>query len=172
MTSLPLIFAIGFDGTATGTPLNSSLTTRLLRVVDSTVSGSGKQCLNIYQTVIPVSGSLLIDLTTGQKNPLGEDITGTDAFATVYDVWVEHDLTSLSTAGITVFGGGANEFRGVLDAGAKATLIPGRWVGFGQDVSITGMTVDGTHKRIDIFNLDAAALHTATVNVFVVGTIP
>jgi hypothetical protein len=170
VNSLALKFAVGFLGRATGITGNAGLAAQLGRTGRCSITGSGKQCLDIYQTVIAVSGSLQIDLTTGRVNPLNESISGTDKFATVLAAWVEHDLTSLATAGITAFGGGTNEFQGPKAAADKDTLLPGEWTAFGKSESITGWTVDGTHKRVDVVNLDATLLHTATVNIFIVGT--
>lgn len=167
-TSLPLTLAIGFLGRATGTATNAAVKAKLYRRSLVSFSGSDKQVLDLYQQEIAASGSLDIDLTTGQTNPLGESIASASAFDKVFAVFVEHDSGS-SSSGITVMGGASDEFQGPFAAGDKATLAPGRWIAFGQLSSLTGWTVDATHKRIDIDNLDGA--NAADVNVFVLGTI-
>ena len=121
---------------------------------------------------LAVGGTTTLDLTTGLTSPLGEAISGTPGkFIKVHGVFIEHAAASLATAGVTAFGGASDEFQGVWAAGDKATLAPGRWIAFGMPATDAGVTVDATHKNIALVNLDATALHVATVNVFVLGKV-
>lgn len=166
MNSLPLKLSMGYKGDATGTAANSTLTATLIDVVTCSLTGSGKQAY-IGTTTLAVSGNATLNLLSGLTNPLGEAIA---AFGHVFGVLIEHDSASLATAGITVFGGGSNDFQGPLSALATATLTPGQAIAFLTPASGTGWATSGTVKNIKLVNLDATALHTATVNVSVFGT--
>ena len=167
MDSLPVTVAVGYKGKATGIAGNAGLTTDLLDVFSCALTGSGKQAYVGPGLVVPVSGTTTLNLLSGLTNPLGEAIA---AFGHVYAVIIEHDPASLATAGITVFGGGSDDFQGPFDAGNFATLTPGQGLAFLVNAAMTPWVVDGTHKNIAIVNLDATALHTATVNVAIFGT--
>lgn len=164
MTSLDLKFACGFYGKGTGITGNPNLSTGLLnRVARCVVSGANQQ-LYVATLTIPASGTTTLNLVTGLTNPAGEAVV----LAHCKAVFIEHDAASLSTGGITSFGGGSNDFQGVWSASDKATLLPGRWTAFGMPATDTGITVDATHKNVALVNLDA--VNAATVNVFVLGT--
>lgn len=170
MNSLTLKFGVGYSGSAVGTTTNSNLKAAVNGVARVSFTGTGKM---VYAgtTTVAVSGTTTLDLTNGLTSPLNESINGALDFAKIYGVMIEHDLASLSTTGITVLGGGSNDFQGPWAAGDKPTLLPGAWIAFGWDATAAGWTVDGTHKNIALVNLDATALHTATVNVFLMGTV-
>jgi hypothetical protein len=170
MDSLSLKFGCGYSGIATGTTASPSLKASLSGVARVSFTGSGKM-VYVGTTVVAVSSTTTLDLTSGLTSPLNEAITGSIDFAKIYGVFIEHDVDSLSTTGITVLGGGSNDFQGPFAAGDKPTLLPGAWFAFGWDPTKAGWTVDGTHKNIALVNLDATALHTATVNVFLLGTV-
>lgn len=166
MDSLSLKFACGYSGKCTGVSGSPNLATTVGRVARCTVTGANKQ---VYAKQITVSGgaTTTLDLTTGLTNPLNESINGSLDFAKVLGVFIEHDAASISS-GITVMGGGSDDFQGPLAAGDKPTLAPGEWFAFGMPASSTGWTVDGTHKNIAIVNNDGT--DAATVNVFILGT--
>lgn len=169
MNSLTLKFACGFLGRASGVSANSNLKTSLGRTARCSISGASKQVYDKYQQSISGAATLQLDLSTGLTNPLNESITGAVDFATVMGVFIEHDITSTATTGITCFNGGTNEFQGPMNAASDWTLIPGEWAAFGKASTVTGWTVDGTHKRIDILNLHAT--NAAIVNIFIFGTV-
>lgn len=171
MNSLTLKFACGFSGKASGTSANANLKTSLGRTARCSISGANKQVYDAYQTVIAVSGTLQLDLNTGLTNPLNESIAGALDFATVQGVFIEHDVASLSTSGIRCFNGGTTEFQGPWNAASDCTLLPGKWIAFGGPASVAGWTSTAGANRIDIVNLDAVALHTATVNILILGTV-
>lgn len=166
MDSLPVTIAIGYKGSATGVTGDAGRTTSLIDVFSCALSGSGKQCYRATLTVA-VGGTTTLNLLSGLTDPLGEAIS---AFGHVYAFVLEHDPASLSTSGITVFGGGSNEFQGPWAAGDKATLTPGQAIAFLVNETKTSWATSGTVKNIAIVNLDATALHTATVNVAIFGT--
>ncbi len=168
MDSLSLTFAVGFQGTAIGIPINSTIKALLSRRSQTNVTGSSKQVYDGYQVPLAASATVSINLLSGLTNPLNESITGANAFSTVYDVWIEHDISSLSTGGIRCFNGGSNEFQGPLNAASDATLVPGKYIAFGGPASVTGFTVSAGAKIIDIVNLDS--VNPAIVNIFVNGT--
>lgn len=168
MDSLTLTLGCGFQGVAKGTAASPSLRARLSRTSRVQSSGAGWEVYDSGDLTLAASAILQIDLTTGLLNPLGESISGSLKFSKVYGVIVEHAVTS-TASGITVFGGGTNEFQGPLAAGNNPTLVPGAWLGFGMPATKAGWTVDTTHKRIDVTNADGAI--AATVRVFVLGKI-
>jgi hypothetical protein len=171
MNSLPLTFGCGFEGTATGTEASPTLAAVISGVARVSFSGSGKQCYVGTQT-IAVSGTNVLDLTSGLVSPLNENITGAQQFDAIYGVFIEHRLTSLATSGVTALGGGGNEFQGPFAAGDKATLLPGQWLAFGCDATGNGWDVSATIRLISLVNLDAVADHIGTVAVFLLGTVP
>lgn len=166
MDSLPLMFAAGYKGDAVGVSGNAGLSTPLARVVSCALTGAGKQAY-VATLTVGVSSTTTLNLLSGLTNPLGEAIS---SFGHVFAVLVEHDLASLATAGVTAFGGGSNDFQGPWSGGSKATLQVGECVVFLTDESKAGWATSGTVKNIALTNLDATALHTATVNVAVFGT--
>jgi hypothetical protein len=170
MNSLSLKFGCGYSGTATGTTASPSLQAFLSGVARVTATSTGKMCY-VGTTTLTVSGTTTLDLTSGLTSPLNESINGALDFAKIYGVFIEHALTSLATSGITAFGGASNDQQGPWAAGDKVTLMPGAWNAFGWAMTGAGWTVDGTHKNIALVNLDGTALHTATVNVFILGTV-
>lgn len=169
MNSLTIKLSMGFLGRASGTSANSNLKTSLGRTSRCSISGASKQVYDKYQQSIAGAATLQLDLSTGLSNPLNESITGAADFATVMGVFLEHDATSTATTGITCFNGGTTEFQGPMNSASDATLLPGEWFGFGKASTVTGWTVDGTHKRIDILNLHAT--NAAIVNIFILGTV-
>ena len=166
MDNLTLKFAVGFLGTARGIPSNADLKTSLGRTNRASVSGTTQQVLNAYTTTITTTGSLLLSLRGGQVNPLGESITGTQAFAGVLGVIIEHDAGSASTTGVQVFNGGTEEFQGPLSVSAQVSLLKGEWAAFGKNATATAWTVNSSAHRIDLVNL---ATTVCTVNIFVLG---
>jgi len=167
MDSLTLTFALGFEGTATGIPANSSLSTVITRRTRSSVAGSSKQVYEGSQITIAPSGTQSINLLNGLTNPLNESISGADAFSTVFVFWIEHDSSSVSS-GIRCFNGGTNEFQGPWNAASDCTLVPGKFNAFGGTAAVAGFTVSAGSKIVDIVNLDP--VNPAIVNVFVDGT--
>lgn len=163
MDSLTLKFACGFVGRATGVSGSPTLSAQLADVARCSVDGADQQ---VYKKTLTIAGAATttLDLTSGLTSILNEAIV----FAHVKGVLIEHDPASVSTTGITAFGGASNDFQGVWSASDKATLVPGRWIAFGMPATDTGVVVDGTHKNIAIVNLHATL--AATVNVFVLGT--
>lgn len=168
MNSLALKFGCGFSGLATGITGNSELKSRLGRVARISVSGASKQVYDYYRYSLAGAATLQLDLSTGLTNPLNESISGAADFATITGVFLEHDSTSTSTS-FTAFNGGTNEFQGPMNAASDCTLVPGEWFAFGKLAGITGWTVDGTHKRIDILNNHAT--NAALINIFILGTV-
>lgn len=170
MDSLDLKFAVGFEGKATGTSTNSALTTAIGReAILTDVSGAGLQVYERFRVPLTIiaGATTTLDLTTGLTNPLGESISGSDDFATVFGALVQHDADSAS-ATIEAFGGASlNLFQGPWSATAKATLRPGQWAGFGIPSNLAGDAVSGSAKNIDLKNTGVA---TATVNVIILGT--
>jgi hypothetical protein len=170
VNSLPLTFACGFKGVARGTTLSPNLKANLSRTARVTFSGAGKVVYDNPGTVtIAGAATLTLDLTTGLYTPLNEHIDGANDFDKVFGLKIEHDSDSLSTTGITAFGGASDEFQGPWAAGDKVTLLPGAWTAFGWNASKAGWTVDATHKKIAITNLHATL--AATVKVFILGTV-
>ncbi len=167
MDSLPVTISVGYKGSATGIATDPALSTTLLNVFSCALTGGGKQAYVKRGLVVGVSATTTLNLLSGLTNPLGEAIT---TFGHVYAIMVEHDPASLATAGITVFGGASNDFQGPLAALDKPTLTPGQGLVFLVNAAKTPWVVDGTHKNVAIVNLDATALHTATVNVAIFGT--
>lgn len=168
MNTLSLKYAVGFLGNASGTPNNANLKTTLGRTSRASVTGTTQQVLDIYQTTVGVTSTLQLSLIGGQLNPLGESITGTQAFSRVLGVLVEHDTASLATSGIQAFNGGTQEFQGPLSVSSQVLLLAGEWHGFGKAANITGWTAGATVHRIDVANLDTTQV--ATVNIFVIGS--
>ncbi len=175
-TSTSVKFGMGFFGTLAGTAASAGLKADIGKTARCDFTGTGKMVYDAatssaVRLSIAVSGTQTLDLTTGLTSPLGESITGALDFALVYAVWIYHDPDSLATAGITAFGGASNDFQGPFAALDKPTLLPGQGLGIMTTASKTGWTVDGTHKNIAIVNLDATALHVATVWAFIMGTV-
>lgn len=166
MDSLTLKFAVGYSGLARGTTAAPNLRSPLNGVSRVSFSGSGKM---VYTgtTTLAVSGTTTLNLRSGLTSPLNEAIV----FAKIYALMIEHDVDSLADAGITVFGGGSDDFQGPKAAGDKDTLLPGQSVAYWCDAAGSGWTVDNTHKNIALVNLDATLLDVATVNVFLLGTV-
>jgi hypothetical protein len=175
MNSAPVMFSMGFKGFVKGLATSPNIKLDIGATARCDFSGTGKMVYDAATSgarlSIPVSGTTTLNLQSGLTSPLGETITGALDFALVYAVWIYHDPDSLATAGITAFGGGSNDFQGPFAAGNKPTLLPGQGVGIMTTASKTGWTVDGTHKNIAIVNLDATALHVATVWAFIMGTV-
>lgn len=165
MDSLSLKFACGYTGKCTGVTGSPTLAASVSDMVRCTASGANYQ---VYSKQITVAGGVTttLDLTTGLTNPLNESINGSLDFAKILGVLIEHDPASISSS-ITVFGGGSNDFQGPLAAGNKPTLNPAEWFAFGKPSSVTGWTVDGTHKNVAVLNNDGT--DAATVNVFILG---
>lgn len=160
---------MGYNVTVSGSSFNSSLVTQLTDAYRCALSGANLQIYSSTLTLAP-SATTTLDLTTGLFNPLNDAISGSgQKFTKIWAVMIQHDPASLATSGITAFGAGANEFQGPYAAASVVTMKVGLANGFILDFSKTPYTVDGTHKLIPIINLDATALHTATVNVFIAG---
>lgn len=172
-TSTSVKFGMGFTGRVKGTTLSTTLGADIGKTARCDFTGTGKMVYDAATgTALTIAGAATttLDLTTGLLSPLGESITGSLDFASVYAVFIYHDIASLSTTGITVFGGASNDFQGPLAALDKPTLLPGDFFGFGRVASVSaGWTVDGTHKNIAITNLHATL--AATVRVFIMGKV-
>lgn len=113
------------------------------------------------QTVtIAASGTLAVNLLTGQTNPLGENVV----FARVKKVIIEHSSASLSS-GVTVFGSGTNQFQGPLSAAATITLPASGGFAFWLPTA-TAWVVDGTHKTVQVVNNDAVNAATLSIEYF------
>lgn len=168
MDSLTLKFAVGFLGKAKGVTGAPQRVCPLGRTSTLDLSGTGFQVYEVYQQSISASSTLSLDLTTGLTNPLGESINGTLDFATVKGILIEHDSTSTATS-IRAFNGGTTEFQGPLSATSDVTLTPGQWCAFGMGSTVTGWTVSGSAKLLDILNNSGSA--AAKVNIMIVGTV-
>ncbi len=163
--------SMGFNGVVSGASFNANLSVQIRDTFRCQLTGANLQIYSTTLTLAP-SGSVSLDLTTGLFNPLNDAISGSGGkFTKVWVAMIEHDPASLATAGITAFGAAAmgNGFQGPLPDTVVLTLPVGLANGFLLDFAKTPYTVDGTHKIIPIVNLDATALHTATVNVFIAG---
>lgn len=115
---------------------------------------------------LAAGATLTVDLTTGQENPLGEDITGGAAFAKVREILVEHDLESAASS-VTVFDAASNSFQGMLSAGGSITLPPGGRITLSLPTA-TGMPVAGGTKNFAIVNDDG--VNDATIRYVVAGS--
>lgn len=116
---------------------------------------------------LAAGATLTIDLTTGQTNPLGESISGAGAFAKVREIYVSHDGTSTSS-GIVAYGASSNSFQAKLSAAATITLKPGE-DDKQTSYTVAGMTVDSTHKILQIVNSDGT--NAAKIRYFVSGSV-
>ena len=171
MNSSNISATINFTGNVTGTASSATLNARI--AVRRPATYTQQVTANVDQLIdkatasftLAAGATLVIDLVTGQTNPLNESITGADAFAKIRMVIIEHSLGSLSS-GVTAFGSGSNQFQGPLSASATVTLAATDIFTFGSQTA-AGWTVDGTHKTIQIVNNDGT--NAATLRVLITG---
>jgi hypothetical protein len=163
---------MGFTGTVKGTSTSPGLKADVGATARCDFTGTGKMVYDAATDgatlTVGAGATVTLNLQSGLTSPLGEAITGALDFAAVFAVWVHHDRASLSS-GITVLGGGSNDFQGPWSAGDKPTLAPKQGVAFVTEADGTGWTVDATHKNIAIVNNDG--VNAATVRVFIEGTV-
>lgn len=173
MNSVNIIDTVSIKGNVQGTTDTPSRTATINIARSDSFTASGTILINqvldkgtAIQT-LAAGATLTIDLTTGQTNPLGESISGAGAFAKVREIYISHEGTSASS-GIVAYGASSNSFQGKWSAGATLTLKPGER---DHQVSYTaaGMTVDSTHKILQIVNSDGA--NAAAIRYFVSGSV-
>jgi len=173
MNSVNIIDTVSIKGNVQGTTDTPSRTATINIARSDSFTASGTVLINqvldkatVAQT-LAAGATLTIDLTTGQTNPLGESISGAGAFAKVREIYIAHDGTSLSS-GIVAYGAASNSFQAKLSSAATITLKAGE---YDKQTSYTaaGMTVDSTHKTLQIVNSDGT--NAATIRYFVSGSV-
>lgn len=170
MDSIAVTFGVGFSGSVEGTAASPALKLDVTGVARTAPAGVGWQLYEAFSVPLTIAdgATTTLDLTTGLTNPLNEAIAAAAKFVHVYGVLILHDPDS-EAANVEAFGGASPDlFQGPWDGAAKATLPPGLWVGFGIRTDKTGLLVDGTHKEIDLTNVDGTG-KDATVNVMILG---
>ncbi len=165
MSTVTLTAGFAYKGGIYAPTYNTALGVSLYQAFRCALTSTAGQAYEGTLTLAP-SATQTLNLASGLTNPLGEAIV----FAHVYALLINHNSASLATAGISVFGGASNDFQFGLSALATWTGLPGYATAFVINETKTGKVVDGTHKNILFTNLDATALHTATVNVAIFGT--